>query len=268
MDVPVKVPDFARAYLTFRIDALKKAPTTVSHKPPTTLNNARLQIEARCRVTDRTTQSTTQYVRSVSCKTERVGVEGDIWLEPNADMCMTLSDDEYLDVKAWDTVNKGGTKFYPPSRGSQPDRQIGRIADAFDNIRIDLKLVEAEALTSTDEIIEATLAGELLVGQVEFSALDRYEVVLDFPIKTINVSPRDRHYQPDTGPIIFPDWSMASEFQPVIETLRWAFVAFNTPDWAEFIVQVPTPLNETVQVYHYSKPIRLNTRNTLFRLLG
>ena len=187
----MQVPDFWRSFLTFRIDALKRAPTTVSHKPPTTLNNARLQLEARCRITDRESGVTSRYVRSASCKTERVGVARDIWLNPNGDMNMTLSDEDYLDVKAWDVVNKGVTKLYPPSRGAQPDRQIGKIADAFDNTKISLRMVESEELNTADEIIEATLAGDLLVGQVEFSALGQYEVVLDFPIKVINVSRRD-----------------------------------------------------------------------------
>lgn len=262
----MQIPDFSRSYLTFRIDVLKRAPITVSHKPPTTLNNARLQLEARCRITDRETGISTRYVRSASCKTERVGVERDIWLNPNGDMNMTLSDEDYLDVKAWDVVNKGAIKLYPPSRGTQPERQIGKIADAFDSTKISLHMVEGEELKTTDEIIEATLAGDLLIGQIEFSALERYDVVLDFPIKIINVSQRDQHYQTDTGPIIFPDFSL--EFDHIMETFHWAYVAFNTPDWAEFIVEVPTPLTDDISVHHYSKPVRLDTVNRIFRIPG
>ena len=42
-----------------------------------------------------------------------------------------------------------------------------------------------------------------------------------------------------------------------IETLRKAFIAHNSPDWAELIVNVPTPLTEDISVNHYSKTVRL-----------
>ena len=260
----MKVPDFGRSFLTFRLDFEKKPPVTVSHPPPYNLNNARMQLESRCRVFDRAEKITTEYVLGAWCKTERVGVPKDIWLQPNADMCMVLSDEHYLDVKSWDTSNKGQTMLYPPSRGVQAERMIGRIEDVFDSTKITLRLVEAEPLSTAQDIVEATLADELLVGQIEFSALDRYDVLLDFPIKTMNASERHQVYQTDTGPIIIPDFSM--KFDHMMETFKWAYVAFNSPDWTEFILQVPTPLTDEISVNHYSKPLRLDTKNTVFRL--
>ena len=44
--------DFSRSFLTFRIDTLKKPPQTVSHQPPYSLNNARIQLDCVCDVTD------------------------------------------------------------------------------------------------------------------------------------------------------------------------------------------------------------------------
>ena len=260
----MKVPDFGRSFLTFRLDFEKKPPVTVSHPPPYSLNNARMQLESRCQITDRVSDVTTAYVLGAWCKTERVGVPRDIWLEPNASMCMVLSEEHYLDVKRWDRSNKGQTMLYPPSRGVQPERMLGKIEDVFDRTKITLRMVEAEALATAQEIVEATLADELLVGQVEFSALDRYEVVLDFPIKTMNANERDNIYQTDTGPIIIPDFSMA--FDHLMETFKWAYVAFNCPDWTEFILEAPTPLTDEISVNHYSKPLRLDTKNTVFRL--
>ena len=42
-----------------------------------------------------------------------------------------------------------------------------------------------------------------------------------------------------------------------------AFSAFNTPGWTEFIVRAPTPLTDEISVYHYSRPLRLDTRNKI-----
>ena len=47
----MKVCDFARSFVTFRIDLAKKQPITVSQKCPFTVNNARVPLESRCRIT-------------------------------------------------------------------------------------------------------------------------------------------------------------------------------------------------------------------------
>jgi hypothetical protein len=258
----MQIPDLQRSFLTFRIDLEKQPAITVSHKPPFTLNNARIQLEARCLIDDRATGKTVEYFLGAACKTERVGVERDIWTDPNADFNPIFSRDDFLAIKGWDRVNKG-VMLYPPSLGPQPERQLGSVAEAFDRVTINIRQISAEILSTPKQIIEATLADELLAGRVQFSALDRYDVTLDFPIKTINASERDRIYQTDTGPIIFPDFSAA--FDDIRETFQLAYVALNSPDWAEFILQAPTPLTPDISVNHYSRPVRLDTRNTILR---
>ena len=47
--------NFARSYLTFRIDVDKKPPLTVTHKPPYSLNNSRIPIECCCVITEKAT---------------------------------------------------------------------------------------------------------------------------------------------------------------------------------------------------------------------
>lgn len=258
----MKVPNFYYSSLTFRIDFAKQTAITVSHKPPSTLNNVRIQLESRCIIKDSLMNISNEYVLGASCKTERVGVERDIWIEPNADFCPVFSDTELLIMKSWDKNNKG-VMLYPPSLGPQPERQIGQLCDAYEATSIKLRMTEASALTR-EEIVNATLEGSLLNGRIEFEALERFEVLIDFPIKTMNVSERDWIYQTDTGPILFPDFS--EPFDNVIETLKLAYVAYNCADWAEFIVQVPTSLMDEISVNHYSKSIRLDTKNKTFKL--
>lgn len=259
----MQVPDFARSFLTFRIDLLKQPAVTVSQQPPFTLNNARIQIEARCLILDQATGVTTDYVLGAACKSEQVGVTGDIWHQPNADFCCILSAEDFLTIKSWDKHDKG-VMFYPPSRGPQPERQLGKVAEAFDRIKINLPLVAGELLPTTAAIVAATLDDAPLVGQIAFVALDRYAVTLQFPIKTMNASERDLIYQTDTGPILFPDFT--APFAQLIETLQLAYVAYNAPDWAEFILRVPTPLTAEISVNHYAKTVHLATRNAVFRL--
>ena len=47
--------DFARSFLYFRNDHLKKLAPTASHKPPSTLNNARILLDCVCEITDNET---------------------------------------------------------------------------------------------------------------------------------------------------------------------------------------------------------------------
>jgi hypothetical protein len=259
----MQVPDFRRSFLSFTIDLDRNSPITVSEKPPFSLNTARIQIEACCEIEDTETNQTSQYVLGAACKTEQVGVAEKIWMEPNADFCPILSEEYFLNLKSWDRNDKG-VMLYPPSLGPQPERQIGKVTEAYTDTRIDLRLAEGEMLTDARHIVEATLADEPLNGRIEFRALDRYQITLDFPIKTMNASERDQIYQTDTGPLILPDFSV--EFEHPIETFYLAFVAFNSPDWAELILQVPTPVAQGLSVNHYSKTIRLDTQNAIIRL--
>ena len=255
--------DFSRSFLTFRIDTLKKPPETVSHKPPFTLNNARIQIECHCEISDRRTGDAQAFVLGASCKTERVGVERDIWTEPNADFVPILSLDRFMNLKTFDRADKG-VMFYPPSRGVQPERQTGSVAEAFDKIRIDLWRCQGEVLASAEQIVEAALENHPLVARTVIED-DRYVAVLDYPVKTINANERDNIYQTDTGPVLLPD--LAREPEDLIAGLDLAFAAFNSPDWTEFIVRVPTPVAEEINVYHYSRPVRFDAKNQIIRLL-
>jgi hypothetical protein len=256
--------DFARSSLTFRIDYLKRVAETGSHEPHSSLNSARILLECVCEIVDNETGAAQTFVMGASCKTERVGVEQDIWIHPNADFVPILSQDRYLIVKTYQVANMG-VPFYPPSRGMQPERQVGNVADAYDNLRLDVRRVEGEILDSAEQIVEATLdpSGPPLVGRTVINE-GRYTAVLEFPVKTMNASERDFIYQTDTGPVLMPDFSR--EPDDLIAGLEMAFVAFNSPDWAEFVVRVPTSVGEGIEVYHYSKFVRLDTQNQVIRV--
>ena len=254
--------DFNRSFFTFRIDTLVKQPLTVTHKPPFSLNNARIPIECRCVVTEKATDQAQSFVLGASCKTERVGVESGIWLEPNADFCPIFSDDRYLSLKTYSQV---GTTMdlFPPGSGSQSDRQTGLIDDTYDSVKIDMTECEGTPLDSAQEIVEAVLANQNLVARTELEN-DRYHALIEHPVKTINANERDWIYQTDTGPVLFPDLSV--EPGEMLTSLELAYSAFNCPDWIEFIVRRVTPTTSDVSVYHYSDAVRCDSRNQMLRI--
>jgi hypothetical protein len=255
--------DFSRSFLTFRNDWLKKPPETVSHKPPFTLNNARILLECVCAITDKTTGDSTTYILGASCKTERVGVKKDIWLDPNADFSPVFSADRFLIIKTYDRADKV-VPFYPPSRGMQPERQAGNVADAFDQVKIDIHCCPGEVLEDPAQIVAAVLDNHPIVARTILQS-ERYTATLNYPGKTINANERDHIYQTDTGPILLPDFSRQPE--DLISGFELAYSAFNCPDWIELIIREPTPVSDEINVYHYNRPLHLKAENQIIRLI-
>lgn len=259
--------DFGRSFLTFRIDFEVHKAITLSHQPPTTLNNARIQLECCCVLTELSSGKAEEYVLGASCKTEVVGAAADLWLLPNADFCPVASLEEFLIIKSWQKREMGVMRN-PPSLGVQPERQSGLVKEAWSGFRIDLKRVEGRELATIEDIMAATFDNVPMVSRTEFEE-GGYHVRIDHPVKTFNVSERENVYQTDTGPIILPDLSPERRAQTsrLVECFDLAYSAFNAPGWAEFIVNVPTPLAEGIAVNHYAQPRRIdNARNTLLAL--
>jgi len=259
----VRVLEFARSTLTFRIDLDKIPPRTLSHRPPYAMNNARVQLDCRCRISDRLTGRTHTIVLGASCKTERVGADADLWLEPNGDFIPLFSDDEFMQIK---TFARAGmvAQLHPPGSGAQHDRLRTPIQGTFERVHLDLVEREGEPLKSAAMIVDAVLANGILVGIHRYES-DRYRVEIEYPIKTINANERDMVWQTDTGPILFPDLDVEPE--ELLSKVELAFTACNDPGWAEFIVRVRTHLVDGVEVYHYSKTVRLDgIVNELYRI--
>ena len=114
--------------------------------------------------------------------------------------------------------------LYPPSRGMQPDRQVEKIADAFDTSSVDLKEIEGSPLSTSQEVVEATLENHLLVARTHVQN-SRYIATIEYPVKTINANQRDWVYQTDTGPVLYPD--LDREPEAMIAGMELAFGAFN-----------------------------------------
>jgi len=259
----VKVLEFARSSIFFRIDLDTIVPRTLSHEPPYRMNNARVQIDGLCRVTERASGRVHTFVLGADCKTERVGADTDLFLEPNADFIPIFSDDAFMHVK---TFARAGTvaQAHPPGSGEQRDRLTTKIADTFDRVHLDLVEREADRLAGAREIVEAVLANEMLVGIHRLST-ELYAAEIEYPIRTINGNERDIVYQTDTGPILIPD--LEQEPDDLLMGMELAFTASNAPDWAQFVIRTRTSIADDVDVYHYSKSIRMDgIENEFYRI--
>jgi hypothetical protein len=256
----MKTIDFSRSFFTFRLDTLRKPPKTVSHKPPYTLNNARIPVDCVCEIKHKQTGASQTFVLGANCKTERVGVEADIFTQPNADFVPIVSLDQFLFLKTFDRADKG-VPFFPPTLGVQPERQTGPVAEALDSLRIDLAYDSAEVLKEPAAIVAAVLGNRRLTAETKI-VNSQYEAAMLYPIKTINANERDNIYQTDTGPILLPDLSKTPD--QLITGFELAFSAFNCPNWIELIVRTKTALENGISVFHYSQSLRFESQNSVF----
>ena len=259
----MKLLEFARSTILFRIDLDVRPPRTLSHKPPFQMNNARIQIDSVCRITERDNGRVHTFVLGGDCKTERVGAERDLFLDPNADFIPIFSDETFMHIK---TFARAGTRAqaYPPGSGEQSDRLTAPIEETFVDAHFDLVEREGELLADGKAIVDAILANDLIVGLHRLSN-DRYDVEIEYPAKTINGNERDIVYQTDTGPILWPD--LEREPADLLPGLELAFTAANAPDWAQIIVRRRTAIADGVEVYHYADSIRVEgIANEFYRL--
>ena len=229
----MKVCDYARSFVTF--------------VTPGRANNARLQVESVCTLTDERTGKSGEYFFFASCKSEDTFAVRNLFREDNYDFCGIFSDEEYAIFRTHATHTDGF-------------REQGLWRDRFEDVCRHIVRVEGSVLKEPSRIVEASLQNVPLVGCVEIESADRgLRAVLEFPIKTMNANDMDSIYQVDTGPVAFPDFGV--EVERHIERLSPAYVAYNAPDFADFVVQQALPVvvegKEVVQVTHYSKPVSL-----------
>ena len=223
-------------------------------------NAVRFWIESRTTVIDEPAGTTHVFYQCGSCKSEHTFAERNLFQEDNYDFLPILGGREWLVFRRPCHISEAYRRVQPeltePGSWGEPILKLrhGRGVSELD---------------SFEEIRDATAEGRPIVAQTELhNEQTGLKAVIEYPVKTMNVSLDKSIYQVDTGPIAYPDLAKRSE-RP-IECLSLAFVAFNAPDFADFVIEQPTPIvqdeQELAQVYHYSKPFSLAARNRVLAL--
>jgi hypothetical protein len=204
---------------------------------------------------------TVDYVLSAACKAEQVNVRENVWHDPAADMCLVASTEDFLVIKSWERNNRG-VMLSPPTLGEQPERHVGKIAEAFTDLQIGVRVTSGQVLQTTEAIVAAVLDNRVLVSQSEFSTPDGVQVMIEYPVKVINASEREMFYQTDTGPVLVPDAS-AFDGKNDISALRQAYMAHNSLGCTELLLNVPTPVGSGISVNHYSRTLSVSAINRI-----
>jgi len=234
----MKTCDFSHSFVTF--------------VTPGRANNARIQVEARCTIKNAQQNIAEDYFLVASCKGEDTYGTGVLFLEPSYDFCGIFSDQEFMLIRV-------GVPYHV-------NNTIGANQGHFEEVRLDIRMVEAEELAAPEAIVRATLANQMLNGCVELAdGVEPWRAAIEFPIKTMNVNDLRNIYQVDTGPVLLPNF--AAQKERMVERFQLAFVAYNKADEAYFVIQEPIPAAGDQptgpRVSHYSRIVRMATKNSV-----
>lgn len=219
------------------------------------LNAVRFWIESRTTIFDSATNESSVFFQCASCKSENTFGEKDLFLADNYDFMPILGEAQWL-------IFRRHARMDPPRYRSTYELPHPWGAPRF----LTHEGSNVQVLKTWEEIRDATAQGVPLVSQTELVNPDRsLKAVIECPIKTMNISLEKKMYQVDTGPIAFPDLKQNTD--RLIDRLSLAFVAFNQDDFADFVIEQPTPViesnEEVCRIYHYSNPISLSATNRI-----
>jgi hypothetical protein len=224
---------------------------------PSPKNAIRFWIESRTTVIDDANGQSTVFYQCASCKSENTFGKKDLLYQDNYDFLPIFGGEEAEDL----------ILFRRPARLSDRYRQIAKSEKIWG--KPILKLREGKPVTVLDtweQIRDVTAAGVPIVTQTEIkNSQTGLRAIIECPVKTMNISLEHKMYQVDTGPIAFPD--LTKRFDPMIESLSLAFIVFNAPHFADFVIEQPTPViedgQERCKIYHYSNPFSIPAKNTV-----
>jgi len=195
------------------------------------------------------------YYQCGSCKSEDTFAEKNLFYKDNYDFIPVFGPEYGIIFRRKAYLNdnyKSCPKVEDMWKG-----QIYKLKEG-DNIKL---------LEDNEAIRKATHEAIPLVAQTEiFNEEIGLRAIIEYPVKTMNINDSRNIYQVDTGPVLLPD--LSKRYERTVDAIKLAFVAFNAPDFADFVIEEPTPIikdgKEICKVYHYSKIISLKAKNTLF----
>lgn len=221
-------------------------------------NEVRFWIESRTRLIDEIKGVTEDYIQCGSCKSEDTFAEQKLFYKDNYDFLPIFGPEFGLIFrrKAW----------------LNPDyRTIHKSEDMWGGqIYYQAECHSAVELTSPEEMLQSTYEWFPLVAQTAIrNSTTGLSAIIEYPVKTMNTRSKGNEYQIDTGPVALPDLEQRAD--RLVDTLSLAFVAFNAPHFADFVIEAPTSVGGSkdtgeVQIYHYSQLKSCAAKNRLFAI--
>lgn len=213
-------------------------------------NEVRFWVESRTRIIDAASGQSEDYVQVGSCKSEHTFAKDNLLHEDNYDFLPVFGPE-------WSVIYRRHANL------RDTYREIRRSEECWDGQQYHLIVgSDVEELTSDAAVREATYDSVPIVAQTEVRNEETgLQAIMEYPVKTMNTNRANDIYQVDTGPVAFPDLSQRHARH--VDALSLAFVVFNAPHFADFVLEAPTRVGDE-QAYHYSKLVSLAAVNRLY----
>ena len=175
-------------------------------------NDVRIQLDASCTIEDEASGDSETYYLIAPCRAEYMYRDGPMFVLPNWEFCGIWSKRDYLIIRThWSSHRDNRTYGAPP--------------ELFSEVHLDIRTFpKTRCLLDDAEIVKATMDKLPLVARTELrDEQRRVRAVLQYSVKTMNLSQAPPCFQVDTGP---------------------AHVVYNALDKAEFLLRKPTSILE------------------------
>jgi len=219
-----------------------------------TANSVRFWVESRTVLYDDEAGTKLIIYQCGSCKSEHTFAEENLFQEDNYDFMPIYGGEDMLILRRHADARDGY-------------RQLRKVKDIWGEPEMRLRYGRTVTeLQTFEQIRDVSATDTPLAAQTEITNHEtRLRCMMEYPIKTMNISIDHGLWQVDTGPIAFPD--LTRRFEPPLDCVRLAFAAFNSSDSCDFVMEQPTPIlrdeQEVCKVYHYSNPVRFPARNCI-----
>ncbi len=217
-----------------------------------TMNAVRFWVESRTILYDDRAGTNLVIYQCGSCKSERTFAKDNLLAEDNYDFMPIYGGEDMLILRRHVDARDGY-------------RQLRKVNDVWGEPILRLHYGKTvKELNTFEEIRDVTATDTPLAAQTEIANEETgLRCVMEYPIKTMNISIDKSIWQVDTGPIAFPD--LTKRFDPPVDSVRLAFAVFNAPHFCDFVIEQPTPIErdgeEVCRVYHYSNPVSFPAKN-------
>ena len=217
-----------------------------------TFNAVRFWVESRTILYDDNAQTKLVIYQCGSCKSEHTFAEEDLFQQDNYDFMPIYAGEDILIFRR-----------HVDARDRY--REIRKVDEMWGEPNMLLHYGKTVTeLTTFEQIRDVTATGTPLAAQTEIANEETgLRCLLEYPIKTMNISIDKKLWQVDSGPIALP--VLTERFERPLDSVRLAFAAFNAPHFCDFVIEQPTPVlrdeQEMCEVYHYSNPVSLPAKN-------
>ena len=192
---------------------------------PGAVYHVRFNIESKCEVRDDSTGHVAELFVGAPCRSEYTIADRNLLTVPSTEYRMAFSRERALRI---------GDR--PSTEQEDMSASEELLAEKYLDHRIDIRSHRgATELTTTGEIIEATLANDMLNARATYTDERGFSVSVEFPVNLINIEEASGKFQVCTGPVIVPD--LATWDGTDVRRVFLAEAAFSAFDYVEFILR-------------------------------